>query len=292
MGGQASDAKPSPGSPRQTSGNKGSQCTSACCQLHHGNMPAIAGFILPVCLWKKRYDPNYNANLGPGCKWHAQPSPHAIGFSGRPAMPLRTPVGSSRRAAAKWTQPNEQFNNLAALFPRCFSFGLGRVRYFKLPALPKRNNCITGGAANWRGEKDVMARVETDVSGVEKRRPLSPHLQIYRPMLTMVMSIAHRITGAVLYFGTLLLAWFLIAAAIGGGTFELAAYCFNSIPGRVILFGFTWALIHHFLGGIRHIIWDTGHGFEPKEREWLAQTTLYGGIALTAAVWVIAYLIQ
>jgi succinate dehydrogenase / fumarate reductase cytochrome b subunit len=136
-----------------------------------------------------------------------------------------------------------------------------------------------------------MARGKIVVSGVKKPRPLSPHLQIYRPMLTMMMSIAHRITGAALYFGTLLLAWFLIAAAAGGGTFESAAYCFNSIPGKVILLGFTWALIHHMLGGIRHTIWDTGHGFEPKGRERLAQATLYGGIALTAAVWVTAYLI-
>lgn len=135
-----------------------------------------------------------------------------------------------------------------------------------------------------------MARREIGVSGPGMRRPLSPHLQIYRPMLTMVMSIAHRITGAALYFGTLLLAWFLIAASAGGKAFETAAYCFNSIPGKVILFGFSWALFHHLLGGIRHIIWDTGHGFEPKERELLAQQTLVGGIALTAAVWVIAYL--
>lgn len=137
-----------------------------------------------------------------------------------------------------------------------------------------------------------MARMEIGTAGVEKRRPLSPHLQIYRPMLTMVMSIAHRITGAVLYLGTLLLAWFLIAAAIGNGAFETAALCFNSVPGKAILFGFTWALFHHLLGGMRHIIWDAGYGFEAKQREWLAQATLFGGIALTAAVWVTAYFIQ
>jgi succinate dehydrogenase / fumarate reductase, cytochrome b subunit len=137
-----------------------------------------------------------------------------------------------------------------------------------------------------------MARLEIGPSGVEKRRPISPHLQIYRPMLTMMMSIAHRITGAALYLGMLLLAWFLIAASIGGGTFETAAFCFNSIPGKLILFGFTWALFHHLLGGMRHIIWDAGYGFEAKEREWLAQATLFGGIGLTALVWVIAYFIQ
>jgi succinate dehydrogenase / fumarate reductase, cytochrome b subunit len=136
-----------------------------------------------------------------------------------------------------------------------------------------------------------MSRVEIGPGGAEKRRPLSPHLQIYRPMLTMVMSIAHRITGAALYLGTLLLAWFLIAASIGDGPFETAALCFNSLPGKAILFGFTWALFHHLLGGIRHIIWDAGLGFGVKEREWLAQASLFGGIALTALVWVIAYLI-
>ncbi len=107
----------------------------------------------------------------------------------------------------------------------------------------------------------------------------------------MVMSIAHRITGAALYLGTLLLAWFLIAAAIGHSAFETAAFCFNSVPGKAILFGFSWALFHHLLGGMRHIIWDAGYGFEPKQREWLAQATLFGGIALTASVWVAAYFI-
>ena len=137
-----------------------------------------------------------------------------------------------------------------------------------------------------------MARVESGASGNDRHRPLSPHLQIYRPMLTMMMSIAHRITGAALYFGTLLLAWFLIAASIGGGTYEVAAYSFNSVPGKVILFVFTWALFHHLLGGIRHIIWDTGHGFEHNQRELLAKATLIGGAALTVTVWGVAFLVQ
>jgi succinate dehydrogenase / fumarate reductase, cytochrome b subunit len=137
-----------------------------------------------------------------------------------------------------------------------------------------------------------MTEAEFGASGIEKRRPLSPHLQIYRPMLTMMMSIAHRITGAALYFGTLLLAWFLIAVATGGGAYEAAAYCFNSIAGKLILFGFTWALFHHLLGGIRHIIWDAGHGFEHPQREWLARATLFGGIVLTVTVWTIAYLVR
>ena len=136
-----------------------------------------------------------------------------------------------------------------------------------------------------------MAEVESGASGLEQRRPLSPHLQIYRPMLTMVMSIAHRITGVVLYLGTLLLAWFLIAASTGPGAYAVAASFVNSIFGKLILFGFTWALFHHLLGGVRHIVWDFGHGFAPPQREWLAQATLVGGIVLTVAVWGIALLV-
>lgn len=112
-------------------------------------------------------------------------------------------------------------------------------------------------------------------------RPLSPHLQIYKPMLTMMMSIAHRVTGAALYFGMLLFAWWLIAAAAGANTYAGFETFMGSLIGRLILFGYTWALLHHLLGGIRHLIWDTLHGLEPAEREMLAAATLIGSIALT-----------
>jgi len=134
-----------------------------------------------------------------------------------------------------------------------------------------------------------MTEVKLGPGSAEARRPLSPHLQIYRPTLTMMMSIAHRITGAALYAGTLLLAWFLIAASSGADAFAVAASCMDSIVGRLVLFGFTWALFHHLLGGVRHMIWDTGHGFAHPQREWLAQATLIGGGVLTLIVWVIAF---
>src|SRR5262245_33588567 len=89
-------------------------------------------------------------------------------------------------------------------------------------------------------------------------RPLSPHLQIYKPMLTMVMSIVHRITGVGLYAGFLLLAWWLLAAASGPTAYSKVQAFHASFIGRLILFGYTWALIHHLLGGVRHLIWDTG----------------------------------
>jgi succinate dehydrogenase / fumarate reductase cytochrome b subunit len=65
----------------------------------------------------------------------------------------------------------------------------------------------------------------------------------------------------------------------------------GSLIGRLILLGFTWALLHHLLGGIRHLIWDTLHGFEPAEREMLAAATLIGSIALTILLWGVGYLL-
>ncbi len=120
-------------------------------------------------------------------------------------------------------------------------------------------------------------------------RPLSPHLQIYRPMLTMMMSIVHRITGIGLYFGTLLLAWWINSAAGPNGYAKFEAFI-GSWIGRLILFGYTWALIHHMLGGIRHLIWDTGRGFGPNEREWLAAANLVGSIAITVLLWIVGLL--
>ena len=123
-------------------------------------------------------------------------------------------------------------------------------------------------------------------------RPLSPHLQIYRPMLTMMMSIAHRITGAALYFGTLLLVWWLIAAAAGPNAYGAVQWFMETLVGRLILFGYTWALIHHGLGGIRHLIWDAGYGYGPTEREWLTVATLIGSVGLTIILWFVGYLMM
>jgi len=132
-----------------------------------------------------------------------------------------------------------------------------------------------------------MANTRTHIE-----RPLSPHIQIYRFMLTYVMSGFHRVTGAGLYFGTLLLAWWLIAAASGPNAYAAVQWFMGTIIGRLILFGYTWALLHHALGGIRHLIWDLGYGFGPNEREWLARATLFGGIGLTILVWIVGYFVM
>ena len=120
-------------------------------------------------------------------------------------------------------------------------------------------------------------------------RPLSPHLQIYRPMLTMVMSILHRITGAALYFGIILLVWWLSAAATSDSYFDLVQGFFGHWFGRLVLFGFTWALVHHTLGGLRHLLWDTGRGFDLKMVEWMARANLAGSVVITLLLWIIGY---
>lgn len=126
--------------------------------------------------------------------------------------------------------------------------------------------------------------------GAKHKRPLSPHLQIYTPLINMVMSILHRITGAALYFGTLLLAWWLVAAASGPDYFDYVSGIMGSLPGRLVLFGYTWALIHHMLGGVRHFIWDLGYGFELKTIDLLSWGTIILSVAITALIWTVAIL--
>lgn len=123
----------------------------------------------------------------------------------------------------------------------------------------------------------------------EVRRPLSPHLQVYRPMLSMMMSIAHRVTGAALFFGTVLFVGWLSAAAQSESLFDCVQAFFAHWFGRLVLFGFTWALIHHALGGLRHLLWDTGRGFALTTVEWLARANLIGSVLLTILLWILAY---
>jgi succinate dehydrogenase / fumarate reductase cytochrome b subunit len=136
---------------------------------------------------------------------------------------------------------------------------------------------------------NAMAETHSLEGRPRAQRPLSPHLQIYRPMLTMTMSIAHRLTGIALYFGTVLLAWWLTAAA-GPAGYAKFEWFMSTWIGELILLCYTWALIHHMLGGIRHLIWDLGRGFGANEREWLAAANLVGSIAITIVLWIIGLL--
>ncbi len=130
------------------------------------------------------------------------------------------------------------------------------------------------------------------MANVTNNRPLSPHLQIYKLIPTMAMSIIHRITGGALYFGTLLVAWWLIAAATGEGYYSFVVWFMGSWFGKIILLGYTWALIHHMLGGLRHLMWDLGYGFEKAFSTKLAKANIIASIVLTIAVWTIGYLVR
>jgi len=125
-----------------------------------------------------------------------------------------------------------------------------------------------------------------------KPRPLSPHLDIYRFTLTMAMSIVHRITGVGLYVGVLLLAWFLLALSGDARSYGTFAAFIRSFIGQIVLFGFTWSLFHHMLGGVRHALWDAGIGLDDPLRERLAQATAIGGFGLAVVAWIIGYAVR
>jgi len=125
-----------------------------------------------------------------------------------------------------------------------------------------------------------------------KPRPLSPHLQIYKPIPTMVMSIAHRITGGALYFGTLIVAWWITAAAGSESYYDFVSGVIGSWLGQLILFGYTWALMFHMLGGIRHLVWDTASYMEKHTATKLAWATLIGSIILTILIWVAVFALR
>jgi len=129
-----------------------------------------------------------------------------------------------------------------------------------------------------------------DAAQAPRKRPLSPHLQVYRLTLSMIMSGVHRITGLSLVAGMILLTWWLLAAAVGQnayGTFEAFA---TSWLGRLILFGFSWAALHHLIGGLRYLVWDLGIWVENEEREWLIRANIVASIVCTILLWVILFL--
>ena len=137
---------------------------------------------------------------------------------------------------------------------------------------------------------DAGARPKADYHLME--RPLSPHIQVHKWWWTMIMSIFHRATGLALAAGTLLVAWWLVAAASGDAAYATQQWVMGSIPGRLVLVGYTWALLHHLLGGLRHLVWDTGRGMDKPSADLFAKLNLAGSLGLTALVWAAAALLR
>lgn len=118
-------------------------------------------------------------------------------------------------------------------------------------------------------------------------RPLSPHLQIYRWQWTMALSILHRATGVALAVGTLLLTWWLVAAAVGPEAFAKVQGFIGSPLGLLMLFGWSFALFYHLAAGVRHLVWDAGCGFDLPSAEKGAYIVIGASLILTVATWVV-----
>jgi succinate dehydrogenase / fumarate reductase cytochrome b subunit len=123
----------------------------------------------------------------------------------------------------------------------------------------------------------------------ERERPLSPHLTIYRWQVTMIASIAHRLTGMALSVGALVLAWWLVAISRGPETYETFTVIAASPPGLLVLFGFTWSLAFHLLNGIRHLAWDLGYGFNKATATQTGTLVFLLSFAIAAAFFACAW---
>jgi succinate dehydrogenase / fumarate reductase cytochrome b subunit len=121
-------------------------------------------------------------------------------------------------------------------------------------------------------------------------RPLSPHLQIYRPQITSVLSILHRITGFALSVGLLLLAGLIISAAFGQQSFDLVRGQMGTWYGYILLMGWSWAFYYHLCNGIRHLFWDMGKGFELSTVTTSGWAVVLASLTMTVVTWV--YVIQ
>jgi succinate dehydrogenase / fumarate reductase, cytochrome b subunit len=122
-------------------------------------------------------------------------------------------------------------------------------------------------------------------SSAKRQRPLSPNIQIYRPQLTSVLSIANRITGVVLSGGAVALVVWLVAAASGPRAFGAVQAALSSWIGQILLFACTFALFFHLCGGIRHLVWDTVHGFELRSIYLSGWAVVVASVVLTLAAW-------
>ena len=121
-----------------------------------------------------------------------------------------------------------------------------------------------------------------------KERPISPHLQVYKPQITSVLSIFHRITGVALTFGLILLVAWIFTLSLGEEYFEYFVMFIKSWFGLLILFGFTFALNYHLCNGIRHLFWDAGYGYEIETVHKSGLAVLVVSFLLTILIWYLA----
>lgn len=129
--------------------------------------------------------------------------------------------------------------------------------------------------------------VAQKTDGTIVRRPMSPHLQVYRPQITSVLSILNRMSGIAISAGTLLLVWWLVAAASGPGPFATVQRVVSNPIGLIVLFGWTLALMYHFFASLRHLAWDAGYGFSLPATHRSGWITVIATLAITVLIWAI-----
>ena len=125
---------------------------------------------------------------------------------------------------------------------------------------------------------------------MSRQRPLSPHLQIYKPQITSVLSILHRGTGIVLSIGSIILVFWIVTLTLGEKTYLMYSNLINNWFGKLIIFGLTFALFYHLSNGIRHLFWDAGYGYDLKHAYISGVSVIISSLSLTSITWLIVYL--
>ena len=124
-------------------------------------------------------------------------------------------------------------------------------------------------------------------TNMSRQRPLSPHLQIYKPQLTSILSILHRATGVALSIGSVILVSWVVALSLGETAYSSYSMIINSWFGKLVLFGFTFGLFYHLSNGIRHLFWDAGYGYDLKVAYTSGSLVIISSLTLTIVTWFI-----
>ena len=124
---------------------------------------------------------------------------------------------------------------------------------------------------------------------MNRPRPLSPHLQVYKPQLTSILSILHRGTGIVLSIGSIFLVSWILVLTLGESAYQIYSQLVNNWFGKFVIFGFTFGLFYHLSNGIRHLFWDAGYGYDLKDAYISGFAVIFSSLSLTLITWLIVY---
>jgi succinate dehydrogenase / fumarate reductase cytochrome b subunit len=134
-----------------------------------------------------------------------------------------------------------------------------------------------------------LSKKEAVEKPLRRARPLSPHLTIYRPQMSSMLSITHRMTGVILFFSVMLLIWTFVFSVYNADDLDIMSDFFKNNFVKFILLGLTFCLFYHLSNGIRHLLWDVGYGYDIKTMEQTGWMVIISAVTLTALTWFVAY---